>query len=431
MGKKSLGVLVLGVILLLGLGLASSSLIESVQGGEVHVKQAAISGDLTVRATEGMYNQMFGKVTKYYRTAETYLSDEQLDGGSGAETNAIKVRFGDGGTADIGSVTQWRLPLTEEAMVKIHRNFRSMAALQAQVRQWVIEVEQQTASTFKADETYNARRAEFMELITSQIVNGIYATEKEEVLVPTNEVDASGKPVMSSTTNVRVKLDKDGQPIIIKPGIFQEYQIELVNHSIKSIKYDDTIEKLIAQKKEAEQAKAVAITNAEKALQDAITAEAKGKADIAEAKAREEVAKITAVTRAQKEKEVAELDAQRNKSVGVLNAERDLEVATLARQEAEEKAAADLALATAEAEANTLLVEAGLTPLLKAQIDRDTAIGVAREIAKIKLPVAMVIGGNDGGATVDPLTAVGINQMLNIVDQIGAKEAGSVASKGY
>ncbi len=165
----------------------SQSIIETVDGGEIHVKQAAITGKLTTRTQEGLYGQMFGKITKYYRTHETYLSNDALDGGSGDETSATVVRFGDGGTADIGSVTQWRMPLVDEDIVKIHRNYRSFTALTAQVRQWVIEVEKQTASTFKADETYSTRRGEFSQLITDQISHGLYATITESVDVATNE----------------------------------------------------------------------------------------------------------------------------------------------------------------------------------------------------------------------------------------------------
>lgn len=404
---KKIGILVAASIIAIVLLVSLSSLVESVDGGEIHVKQAAISGDLSVHIEEGLYSQMFGKITKYYRTSETYLSNDDLDGGAGAETNATLVRFGDGGTADIGSVTQWRLPLTEDAMIKIHRNFRSFVSLSAQVRQWIIEVEKQTASTFKADETYSTRRGEFQQLISDQIEDGLYATEIVQVDTPTNERDEDGNTVMSSTTRVIIKRDENGVPVVVKPGIFLEYELSLVNHSLKDIDYDETIDALIAQKKRAEQEKAVAITNAEKALQDAITAEAEGEARIAIARANEEVQKITEVTRAESARDVA-----------ILEGERQLRVAELARESAEENAEAELVQRRAEAEANALLVEAGLTPLQAAEIKRDTAIGVAREIAKIQLPVAMVIGGNGNGSIMDPLTAVGINQMLDIVNRL-------------
>lgn len=222
---KKIGVIIIFLIITALVLFFSQSIVETVEGGEIHVKQAALTGTLTTRADEGLYLQMFGKITKYYRTHETYLSNDSLDGGSGDETNATTVRFGDGGTAEVGSVTQWRMPLTDPDIIKIHRNYRSFHSLAAQVRQWVIEVEKQTASTFKADETYSTRRGEFSQLITDQIANGIYQTTTEETLTPTNEIDDNGDVVMATVTKVVIKVDDTGFPVIIKRGIFQEYSL--------------------------------------------------------------------------------------------------------------------------------------------------------------------------------------------------------------
>ncbi|MCP4161162.1 MAG: hypothetical protein GY760_13900 [Deltaproteobacteria bacterium] len=387
----------------------SRSLVETVEGGEIHVKQAAVTGTLTIRTEEGLYLQMFGKITRYFRTHETNLSNDALDGGSGMETAATTVRFGDGGTAEIGSVTQWRMPLLDDQVVKVHRNFRSFNSLAAQVRQWVIEVEKQTASTFKADETYSTRRGEFSQLITDQIANGLYATTTEEVEVATGEKDDLGETVMAINTRVIIKRDDSGAPVVIKRGIFQEYNLELVNHSLKDIDYDETIDALIAQKKKAEQEKVVAKTNAEKAQQDAITAEEEGKARIAKAKADEEVTKITAVTQAEKEKAVA-----------VLKGEKELAVAKLNRQASEEEAAAKLIKERAEADANRLKVQAGLTPQQKAEWNYKIADVVSKNMASVDLPDMMIFGGGEG-SPMNPWDAVGLESCLKISEKISGE----------
>jgi len=223
---------IIAIILVISIG---GSIFSTVDGGEVIVKQAAVTGDLTIYTDEGLFMRMFGKLTRYYRTYDTYLSKDPLDGGKGMETMPTTVRFGDGGTAEIGSVTQWRLPLIDEPVTKIHRNFRSSIALQAQVRQWIIDVEKQTASIFKADETYSTRRGEFAQLISDQIVNGLYQTETVQVEVATNEVDEDGIVIMSMSNRTVIKRDKDGTPFIVKIGIFKEYGLELVNHTLKDI----------------------------------------------------------------------------------------------------------------------------------------------------------------------------------------------------
>lgn len=408
LNPKKITILILSVIGAIILIAVSTSIFENVSAGEIHVKQAALSGHISVRTDPGVYFQWFGQITKYEVATETFLSNDVLDGGRGADTNATLVRFGDGGTADVGSVTQWRMPLDDASVQKIHRDFRSFSAIRNQVRQWIIEVEKQTSSTFKAEDTYSTRRGEFSQLISEQIINGLYATETVTVEEPTGDYDDNGDPVFVKTLKTKIQRNMEGNPVVVKQGIFQEYNLTLVNHTLKDIDFDETIDALIAQKKEAEQQRAVARANAERARQDAITAEEQGKARIAQARADEEVQKITAVTQAEKEKEVA-----------VLSAQKELQVSEFARQRAEEEAKALLATERAQAQANRLKVQAGLTPQERATIEKEIAIGVASELAKTKFPTIMNFG-TDTGVT-NPLEAVGYNQMLQLVDSMSAK----------
>jgi regulator of protease activity HflC (stomatin/prohibitin superfamily) len=191
---------------------------------------------------------------------------------------------------------------------------------------------------------------------------------------------------------VYILKDAAGLPIIRKQSPLDMYHVEVLQFVIKDIDFDDTINKLIAQKKEAEQMKVVSKANAEKAAQDAITAKAQGEAKIAIAKAEKEVEKMSAVTTAMKEFEVAELNKKRDAQ----NAE------------------AGLIQQRASAEANRLLVSAGLTPQEQAQFRKDTAIGVAQALSTVKLPSLMVIGGDGKGGQVDPFTAVGLESMMRI-----------------
>ncbi len=111
------------------------------------------------------------------------------------------------------------------------------------------------------------------------------------------------------------------------------------------------------------------------------------------------------MTQAQKEKEVAELNAAKEKEVARLNKEKAMEEAEAMRIRGE-----------AQARANRLLVEAGLTPKDRAEIDKETAIGVASEIAKMKWPQIMTFGGDD--SAMNPIEAIGINQMLDVIKRI-------------
>jgi len=367
-----------------------SSLVETNDAGFYHVRQKAITGTLESINDEGVFMQLFAKLTKYQVSDMYYFSKSDLDGGKGAESQPIKVRFNDGGTADVSGAIKYKLSLKEGNQLALHREFKTYQAVQQDlIRQVVAEALMQTATLMKAEESYSTRRAEFTSLIENQIRNGIYETISEERV----ELDSEGNDFIER--EVRVKLDEDGMPTVRKESPFLRYDIEILQFIIKDIDFDPTIDALIAKKKEAEQQKVVARTNAERAKQDAITEMEQGKARIAKAEADELVIKIQATTKAQKEFEVAEWD----------------------KKKAIEIAAAKLVEKETEAKTNALLVKAGLTPLVKAQIEKDTAIGVAQAMAGVKFPTTMVIGGKGegGGSQLNPFDAVGLESFITII----------------
>ena len=388
------------VAALIGLVFVSDQLFETNKAGYYQVKQAFLSGKMTVRTKPGVYNQFFGKITEYQFSDMYYFSKSALEGGVGEESDPIQVRFNDGGTALVSGSIKFKLSRNESDQLALHEDFKNYSAVkQDLVRQVVMESLMQTATLMKAEESYSTRRSEFTALAEQQIREGIFDTEYEERITQ----DADGNELIERL--VRVKTDEDGKPMVRKTSPFIRYNMEILQFVIKDIDFDETIDRLIAQKKQAEQEKAVAKAQAEKARQEAITAKEEGDAKIAIAKAEEEVNKMRAVTQAQKEKEVAELKAA-----------QELEVARLNRQKAEEEAKSSLVKKEAEARANELLVRAGLTPSEKAQVDKETAIGVAAELAKTKWPQIMSFGGSN--TAMNPIDAIGLNQMLDVIKRM-------------
>ncbi len=385
---RKIGVIIFVIVAIAALFLLSNSLVSTNKSGYYQVKQAAVTGTMSVRSTPGMYAQLFGDITDYQISDMYYFSKYDEEGGAGFEAAPIKVRFNDGGTAEISGSIKYRLSLKEDTQLKLHADFKSYESVkQDLVRQVVTEALMQTATLMKAEESYSSRRSEFTSLAEEQVKLGIFETESEEI----KTTDADGNEFIERY--VKLKVGADGVRVIRKESPFVRYDIEVLQFVIKDIDFDQTIDSLIAKKKEAEQQRVVAKANAERAKQDAITAEMQGKAKEAEAKAVENVEKIKEVTQAQKRFEVAEFELKR----------------------AQKEAEAQLVLARAEAEKNQLLVKAGLAPEVKAQIDKDIAIGVAAELAKIKFPEMMIIGGdsNNGGA-LNPFDAVGLESFLKI-----------------
>lgn len=392
MNPTKVGILIGSFVALIVLLTGAGSLFETNYGGNYQVKQASVSGDLSVRSNPGMYWQGFGEITTYPNTYTLYFRNESDDDNShSTETGPVEVRFTDAGTAKVSGFVQVRLPATDEQRLALHRDYKSFENVSNNmIRPLVKGSLMASAALLKAEESYSSRRAEFSTVGEDQIQLGLFQTTTEERKVE----DMEGNDFIERFT--KVKTDAQGRPVVQKTSPLSTYGMEVVQFTITEIDFDQTVDALISKKKEAEQQKVVARANAERAKQDAITAEEQGKANVATARAAKEVEKIEAVTAAQKEAEVAKW-----------NKERDAQ-----------NAAAALVTARAEAEGARLKVAAGLTPLERATIQKETAIGVAAELAKVGLPKLMVIGGDKGGNQLNPFDAVGLKAFHDLARQM-------------
>lgn len=382
---RKITMIVLSVFALIILAL-SSRLLENNHAGYMQVKQAATSGEMSVRLTPGMYAQMFGTITTY-KISDVYDFNEK-------ETQ-ISVRFNDASTATVSGQIKYRLPITEAGLIKIHRDFRSYEAIHDQmIRQVVSAALKQSATYFRAEEVYSTRRADFVDLVNSQIRDGIYATIYSEEQVKDELGD------LKMIRKVAMRLDEGGKPIINEESAFHIYGIDLIQFVINDIDFDEKTNGLIMKRKEAEQEMVVAKANAERAKQDAITAQEQGKANIA----------------------LAEASALVEKKKAVVEAEKETEIAQQKALQAEQFKKAVIAQGEAEAAATKLKVAAGLSPLEAAQIQMQTAIGVADKLSQIKLPGVMVMGSGGPGGQINPFDAVGLEAFMRMSKNFSVNE---------
>ena len=390
---KGIVTIVLGLLLIVGALTVGKQVFETNNAGYFQIRQAAVTGNLTVFGDPGTFLQLFGTVTTYQVSDVFYFSKNELENGISPDSDPVKIQFNDGGTAVVSGMIKFRLPNDPDKRLLLHRDFKNYLAIKHDlVRQAVTEALMQTSPLMRAEDSYSTRRSEFTDVAEDQVVNGIFETVSKEF----KDKDADGNEFIIKEINV--KRDESGRAIIRKESSLKLYGIEVVQFVIKDIDFDQTIDALIAKKKEAEQQKVVAKANAERAKQDAITAREQGNARIATEKANQDVEKIKEVTIAQKEFEVAKLN----------------------RQRANEDAAADVVKGKALAEISRLKVQAGLTPLERATLDKETRIGIAAELAKVQFPGMMVIGGGGGsnGSATNPFDAVGLESFMRINDRM-------------
>lgn len=397
---KKVGILVGAVVALILTFTLGGQILETNNEGYYQVKQAAVTGDMTVRNQAGTYGQMFSSISTYQVSDMLYFSNDDADGSS--SDDAILVRFNDGGTAKVSGSLKFRLSTKESDQLTLHKEFKSYDRVKHDlIRQAVTEALTKTAALMKAEESYSTRLAEFTSLVEDQIRYGIYETQSKQVV----EKDADGNELVES--RVEIKHDKDGKRLLYKQSPFVTYKVEIINFLIKDFDFDEKTQAIIVAKKEAEQAKVVAKANAERAKQDAITTKEQGSARVAK----------------------AEADALVEKKTAVINAERETEVARQEKLKAKEQAEATLNTGRAEAEANRLKVSAGLTPQERAEYQMKTAIGVAEKLSQVQFPSMMVMGGDGGkGGATDPFTAVGLESFMRINEKL-AKDRPAKATK--
>ena len=77
----------------------------------------------------------------------------------------IKVRFNDGGTAEISGLIKFRLPSDPEKRMALHRDFKRFESIKNDLmRQVVTEALMQTAPLMRAEDSYSTRRSEFTDI---------------------------------------------------------------------------------------------------------------------------------------------------------------------------------------------------------------------------------------------------------------------------
>lgn len=369
--------------------------VENVDKSKITVCQYP-TGTLTYWTQPGPRLQLFGTITDYDKSAQVWFSNREGEGdGEGLANGSIKIMFNDGGTARISGSIRIELPTNSQQLERITTKFPTMDNLMSDlVIPTVYKAVLASGPMMTAYESYAEKKNDLMRYIDDQISNGVYQTVIREVRVQ-DEVSGDEKvvrvafPIEDSTAVNNIKRQE------LPP--FQEFGIRVVQVALNDIDYDEIVKAQISRQQQILMDMKTSYSDALKAKQDAIKAEEMGKATAAEERWKQEAIKAVEVTRAQQAFEVAEFRAK----------------------EASEAAKKIKAEGEAEAYSARLKVQAGLSPLEKAQIEKDKAIGVAAAIAGpngITLPKAVMSGGQGSGNTA--MDAMGMKMIMDIIDKL-------------
>ncbi len=219
MTPRRLFSIIIAVVLLVVLAFSMFSIFENLDAGQVMVIQSPVSGDMTWHTTPGVKWQRFGKVTDYQRRSQFWFSSKPDQGKTGDES--LKIRFNDGGHAQISGAISWEMPLDAEHLTPLHQKFGNMAAIEAQlVRTMVEKAVYMTGPLMSSTESYAARRNDLLHLIEDQIQNGIYATQ---TVTETQKDPLTG--VEKKVSVVHILTDKDGKPMRVEESPLLEFKV--------------------------------------------------------------------------------------------------------------------------------------------------------------------------------------------------------------
>jgi regulator of protease activity HflC (stomatin/prohibitin superfamily) len=389
--------LIVGVIAAVILALSGSGLFETNRAGQIQVKQAILTGNMTCKTTPGTYVQMFGEIHTYDEATTFYFTADSETGEN--KDQSLSTRFNDGSKAKVSGSVRIILPKSCTALVELHKKFRGEpGVLEELVLPAVRKALFNTGPHMSAAESYAQRRVEFAALLEDQLTNGVIMINKRREKQP-DLITGEEKEVWVVTKR---KCDKEGgkciEGYIRDPSAFHRFRITATNLAIDKITYSKKVIKQIEQQRQARMDIITQQAQAKRAEARASKAEAEAKAQIAETRAEEEVEKTKRIVKAEADKKEATLLAEKRRDVSTL----DIQTAT-----AEKKA--NILRGEGEAARKRLVMAAdgALEQKLKAWLSAQKAFASAIKQAKPGAIVPQVVmGGGGGGAGGNPMNTL-------------------------
>ena len=387
---------IVAVVIVAVLGIFSLVLLEDANKSKNYVVQMPVTGNYHTWADGGLQWQGFGRVEMYSKTSQIeFTGVEANENGYLAvgDNPAAFTTFNDNGKGMVIGSFRVVLPNDSQNMEKIQRDFGSERALiNNLVKPTLYKVITACGPLMSSLESVSATRTDLIFYITDQLNNGVYKTKslKTEVL---NEL--TGDKEIRTQAMIIENPESIGGYERQEVSPFSMYGISCGLVSITDIKYDRETQNQIDAQKQANLAVITAKTKSLEAIQRTVQITEEGKAAA----------------------EKARWEQEKEKAVAVTKAEQERETARLAAEKAEFDKKRIIAEGEAEAAANRALVAAGLTPLEKATIEKETRIGIAEALAKTKWPTIVMNGQTSGGNTA--MDVIALKQMTDLVNNMG------------
>jgi len=359
-----------------------------------------ISGDLYVRFEPGMYwSGPASKVTTWPNNFTIQVSREENrspDADLWVESNPKDGTFSEGDNAELEHTVKWDLPSVEAVMLELHTTYNNFENLMSTT---LLSYQKKIASfstqRMSSEAHYSGGKSQLDQYFQDQLRNG-------QVLLQTQTKTRTLQDSTRETyIDVKPRLNPDGSYLRVQSDI-QTFGILSTYTSMDNVHYTPEIDLKLKQKIKYAADKANSKQELIAAQQEEQTAIVKGRKLLAETTAREESIELEQVIQARRAKLVAAEKLEEDKYT----------------------AASTLALKKAEAEGDKLKVAAGLSPLQQAQIDKETAIGVAKALAGpdgIEFPKIVISGGEGSSGGDGALQTVQLKMLNDMTNQMSSR----------
>jgi len=396
--------------------------------GITYVVQNQITGSLEIYTEPGLYRRVpfFSSVTPY-----RHVITATFDG-----RDAVTARFADTYVGQIPVTFRFKLPLHEDAIRKMHKEFRCESNLvQSLLERNAANVTVITATQYTGEEFFQGGLNKFKTQLADQLQNGIYLTERKQVEVEQTDLapvgaDMGGVEEQAGVTKGAPKLVKATQlvwktvPVYDTSGHLQraenplaQYGIDVTQVLIGDPRPEDNLDRLLIDKKRlvAERIKTVQEqeTSKAQARTEQLKKEIQRTKEVQDAQRQKELVVISSQREVEVAKQIAERETieqrklqdlaviQKDKELAIARAELDIQKANA--QAAQHAAQAIAAKGKAEAEVLSAHYKAKAQnkDIFIAETQRDiatTLYGNLKDI-KVEMPQNVIVGGGDGSGS--------------------------------
>ena len=374
-------------------------LAEDMDKSKIGINQIPVTGTYEYWTDGGFQWQKFGNVSIYDKTSQIWFNEIKKDKNgnpytdSSMENPAMTITYNDKGKGFVMGSVRVEMPLEAKYLERIQTHYGSQEKLiRDLVKQTLSKVVMSCGPLMSSLESVSEKRTDLISLITDQLNHGVYKTKVATVksinpLTGEEQLTKIAETIPDSLAPNGIKRQEESP--------FAFYGLKVSQLAISDTDYENATKAQISKQREADMSIVTAKAKALEAVQRTIQIEEEGKASAAQAKWEQEKIKAVEVTKAQQAFEVAELQAK----------------------EANERAKKIIAEGKAEAEANRLKVQAGLTPQEAAEWQYKTTVGVAEALSKseVKWVPDVMLGSSNGSNAMD---AVGLKMVMDIADKL-------------